>query len=214
MENHTITTFILVGLTDDPQLQIPIFMFLFLTYMFSITGNLTIIFLTLVDPHLKTPMYYFLQKFALLEVSFTTACIPRYLYNIATGDRSITYTICIIQVFFTDVFGVTEFFLLAIMSYDRYVAICKPLHYMTIMNSRVCQRLVLCCWISGLLIILPPLILFLNLKFCDSNIIDYFFCDASPILKISCSDTWLIEQLVIVSAVLTFILTLVCVVLS
>ena len=214
MENHTITTFILVGLTDDPQLQIPIFMFLFLTYMFSITGTLTIIFLTLVDPHLKTPMYYFLQKFALLEVSFTTACIPRYLYNIATGDRSITYTICIIQVFFTDVFGVTEFFLLAIMSYDRYVAICKPLHYMTIMNSRVCQRLVLCCWISGLLIILPPLILFLNLKFCDSNIIDYFFCDASPILKISCSDTWLIEQLVIVSAVLTFILTLVCVVLS
>uniref|UniRef100_A0A4W2F3E2 Olfactory receptor n=1 Tax=Bos indicus x Bos taurus TaxID=30522 RepID=A0A4W2F3E2_BOBOX len=214
MENHTITTFILVGLTDDPQLQIPIFMFLFLTYMFSITGNLTIIFLTLMDPHLKTPMYYFLQKFALLEVSFTTACIPRYLYNIATGDRSITYAICIIQVFFTDVFGVTEFFLLAIMSYDRYVAICKPLHYMTIMNSRVCQRLVLCCWISGLLIILPPLILFLNLKFCDSNIIDYFFCDASPILKISCSDTWLIEQLVIVSAVLTFILTLVCVALS
>ncbi|KAG5193190.1 olfactory receptor 6C2-like [Ovis aries] len=214
MENHTITTFILVGLTDDPRLQIPIFMFLFLTYMLSITGNLTIIFLTLVDPHLKTPMYYFLQKFALLEISFTTACIPRYLYNIATGDRTITYTICIIQVFFTDVFGVTEFFLLAAMSYDRYVAICKPLHYVTLMNSRVCQRLVLCCWISGLLIILPPLILFLNLKFCDSNIIDYFFCDASPILKISCSDTWLIEQLVIVSAVLTFILTLVCVVLS
>ncbi|XDB50432.1 PREDICTED: olfactory receptor 6C2-like [Capra hircus] len=214
MENHTITTFILVGLTDDPQLQIPIFMFLFLTYMLSITGNLTIIFLTLVDPHLKTPMYYFLQKFALLEISFTTACIPRYLYNIATGDRTITYTVCIIQVFFTDVFGVTEFFLLAAMSYDRYAAICKPLHYVTLMNSRVCQSLVLCCWISGLLIILPPLILFLNLKFCDSNIIDYFFCDASPILKISCSDTWLIEQLVIVSAVLTFILTLVCVVLS
>ena len=214
MENHTITTFILVGLTDDPQLQIPIFMFLFLTYMLSITGNLTIIFLTLVDPHLKTPMYYVLQKFGLLEISFTTACIPRYLYNIATGDRTITYTICIIQVFFTDVFGVTEFFLLAAMSYDRYVAICKPLHYVTLMNSRVCQRLVLCCWISGLLIILPPLILFLNLKFCDSNIIDYFFCDASPILKISCSNTWLIEQLVIVSAVLTFILTLVCVVLS
>ena len=100
------------------------------------------------------------------------------------------------------------------MSYDRYAAICKTLHYVTNMNRRVCQRLVLCCWISGLLIILPPLILFLNLKFCDSNIIDYFFCDASPILKISCSDTWLIEQLVIVSAVLTFILTLVCVVLS
>ncbi|XP_047406457.1 olfactory receptor 6C2-like [Sciurus carolinensis] len=214
MKNHTITTFFLLGLTDDPKLQIPIFVFLFLTYMLSVTGNLTIIFLTLLDPHLKTPMYFFLQNFALLEISFTSACIPRYLYNIATGDRSITYNICVTQVFFTDVFGVIEFFLLAIMSYDRYVAICKPLHYVTIMSSRVCRTLVLCCWTAGLWIILPPLTLFLNLKFCDSNVIDYFFCDASPILKISCSDTWLIEQLVIVCAVLTFILTLVCVVLS
>ncbi|XP_015997287.2 olfactory receptor 6C2-like [Rousettus aegyptiacus] len=214
MKNHTITTFILLGLTNDPQLQILIFMFLFLTYMLSITGNLTIIFLTRMDSHLKTPMYFFLQNFALLEISFTSACIPRYLYNIATGDRSITYNICVIQVFFTDVFGVTEFFLLAVMSFDRFVAICKPLHYVTIMSSKVCKRLVLCCWTAGLLIIFPPLTLFINLKFCDSNVIDYFFCDASPILKISCSDTWLIEQLVIVCAVLTFILTLACVVLS
>ncbi|XP_042554971.1 olfactory receptor 6C2-like [Dipodomys spectabilis] len=214
MKNHTITTFILLGLTDDPQLQIPIFVFLLFTYMLSILGNLTIISLTLLDSHLKTPMYFFLQNFAFLEISFTSACIPRYLYNIATGDRSITYTTCVIQVFFTDIFGVIEFFLLAIMSYDRYVAICKPLHYATIMNSRVCRKLVLCCWMAGLLIIFPPLTLFLNLKFCNSNIIDYFFCDASPILKISCSDTWLIEQLVILCAVLTFILTLICVVLS
>ncbi|XP_058414014.1 olfactory receptor 6C2-like [Diceros bicornis minor] len=214
MKNHTITTFIVLGLTDDPQLQIPIFTFLFLTYVLSITGNVTIISLTLVDSHLKTPMYIFLQNFALLEISFTSACIPRYLYNIVTGDRTIKYNICVIQVFFTDVFGITEFFLLAAMSYDRYVAICKPLHYGTIVSSRVCKSLVLCCWMSGLLIILPPLTLFLNLKFCDSNVIDYFFCDASPILKISCSDTWLIEQLVIVCAVLTLILTLVCVVLS
>ncbi|XP_064141307.1 olfactory receptor 6C2-like [Loxodonta africana] len=214
MKNHTITTFILLGLTDDPKLPIPIFIFLLLTYMLSISGNLTIISLTLVDSHLKTPMYFFLQNFAFLEISFTSACIPRYLYNIATGDRSITYNICVIQVFFIDVFGVTEFFLLAIMSYDRYVAICKPLHYVTIMSSRVCKTLVLCCWMAGLLIIFPPLTLLLNLKFCDSNVIDYFVCDAPPILKISCSDTWLIEQLVIVCAVLTFILTLICVVLS
>ncbi|KAK1341063.1 hypothetical protein QTO34_017464, partial [Cnephaeus nilssonii] len=200
--------------TDDPQLQVPIFTFLFLTYMLSITGNLTIISLTLVDSHLKTPMYFFLQNFALLEISFTSACIPRYLYNIATGDRSITYNACVVQLFFTDVFGVTEFFLLAVMSYDRYVAICNPLHYVTIMSSRVCKSLVLCCWMAGLLIILPPFTLFLTLKFCDSNAIDYFVCDVSPLLKISCSDTWLIEQLVIVCAVLTFILTLVCVVLS
>ncbi|XP_027785224.2 olfactory receptor 6C2-like [Marmota flaviventris] len=214
MANKTITTFILLGLTDDPQVQGLIFVFLFLTYMLSITGNLTIISLTLLDPHLKTPMYFFLQNFALLEILFTSACIPRYLYNIATGDKSITYNVCVIQVFFIDVFGVTEFFLLAIMSYDCYVAICKPLHYIVIMNSRVCGKLVFCCWIIAVLIILPPLIMILNLEFCDSNIIDYFFCDSYPILKISCSDTWLLEQMVITCAVLSFITTLLCVVLS
>ncbi|XP_027247659.1 olfactory receptor 6C2-like isoform X2 [Cricetulus griseus] len=214
MRNLTVTTFVLLGLTDDPQLKTLIFIFLLLTYLLSITGNLTIISLIFIDSHLKTAMYFFLQNFSLLEISFTTACIPRYLYNISTGDKTITYNNCAIQIFFTDLFGVTEFFLLAIMSYDRYVAICKPLHYITIMNSKICKRLILCCWAAGLGVVLPPLSLGLNLKFCDSNVIDHFFCDASPLLKISCTDTWLIERLVIVCAVLTFIMTLVCVVLS
>ncbi|XP_012875345.1 PREDICTED: olfactory receptor 6C2-like [Dipodomys ordii] len=214
MRNHTVTTFLLQGLTDDPQLKVVLLIFLCLTYMLSVTGNLTIISLTIVDPQLKTAMYYFLQNFSFLEISFTSACIPRYLYNLSTGDNTITYNNCAIQIFFTDLFGVTEFFLLATMSYDRYVAICKPLHYVTIMNSRVCRRLVLCCWAAGLLIILPPLALGLNLEFCDSNVIDHFGCDAYPLLKISCSETWLIEQIVIVCAVLTFVMTLVCVVLS
>ncbi|XP_042554859.1 olfactory receptor 6C2-like [Dipodomys spectabilis] len=214
MRNHTVTTFLLQGLTDDPQLKAVLLIFLCLTYMLSVTGNLTIISLTIVDPQLKTAMYYFLQNFSFLEISFTSACIPRYLYNLSTGDNTITYNNCAIQLFFTDLFGVTEFFLLATMSYDRYVAICKPLHYVTIMNSRVCRRLVLCCWAAGLLIIFPPLILGLNLEFCDSNVIDHFGCDAYPLLKISCSETWLIEQIVIVCAVLTFVMTLVCVVLS
>ncbi|XP_059039493.1 olfactory receptor 6C2-like [Mustela lutreola] len=214
MRNHTITTFILLGLTNDPQLKIMIFIFLFLTYMLSITGNLTIISLTFIDSHLQNAMYFFLQNFSFLEISFTSACIPRYLYNILTDDKTITYDNCALQIFFTDVFGVTEFFLLATMSYDRYVAICKPLHYVTIMNKKVCRRLILGCWTAGFLIILPPLSLGLNLEFCDSNVIDHFFCDASPLLKISCSETWLIEQMVIVCAVLTFIMTLICVLLS
>ncbi|XP_055976156.1 olfactory receptor 6C2-like [Sorex fumeus] len=214
MRNHTVTTFILLGLTDDPQLQVIIFIFLFLTYMLSITGNLTIISLVLLDSQLQTAMYFFLQNFSLLEISFTSASIPRYLYSIATGDNFITYNACACQVFFTDLFGITEFFLLAAMSYDRYVAICKPLHYVTIMNSRVCRRLVLCCWVSGLFVIIPPLSLGLNLEFCDSNIIDHFICDASPLLKISCSNTWFMEQTVITCAVVTLIITLICIVLS
>ncbi|XP_069908455.1 olfactory receptor 6C2-like isoform X2 [Oryctolagus cuniculus] len=214
MRNHTVTTFVLLGLTDDPQLQAVTFIFLFLTYVLSVTGNLTIIFLTSIHSHLKTAMYFFLQNFSFLEISFTTACIPRYLYNISTGDRTITYNNCVIQMFFIDLLGVTEFFLLAIMSYDRYVAICKPLHYVTIMSSQVCRRLVLCCWVAGFLVILPPLSLGLRLKFCDSNIVDHFICDVSPLLKITCTDTRLIEQMVMVTAVLTFIMTLVCVGLS
>ncbi|XP_036858075.1 olfactory receptor 6C2-like [Manis javanica] len=215
MRNHTsVTRFILLGLTDAPQLQILIFIFLLMTYMLSFTGNLSIIILTLVDSHLKTAMYIFLQNFSFLEISFTSACIPRFLYSISTGDRTITYNACICQLFFTDVFAVTEFFLLATMSFDRYVAICKPLHYMTIMSYRVCKRLVFCCWMMSLLIVLPPLSLGLDLEFCASNAIDHFACDANPLLKISYSDTWLTEQMVIVCAVLTFIMTLVCVVLS
>ncbi|XP_029810807.1 olfactory receptor 6C2-like [Suricata suricatta] len=214
MKNHTITTFILLGLTDDPQLQGLLLIFLFFTYLLSITGNLAIISLTLVSSHLKTPMYFFLQNFSFLEILFTSACIPRYLYNLSTGDKTITYCACAIQAFFTDLFGVTEFFLLGTMSYDRYVAICKPLHYTIIMNIRVCRRLILCCWMAGLVIILPPFSLSQNLEFCDSNVIDSFLCDVSPFLKISCSDTWVIEQMVIVCAVLTFITTLLCVVLS
>ncbi|KAM6214277.1 olfactory receptor 6C68-like [Rhynchocyon petersi] len=215
MRNHTaVTTFILLGLTEDPQLKVLLFLFLLITYILSVTGNLAIITLTLVDPHLKTPMYFFLQNFSFLEISFTTACIPRFMHSISTGDRTITYNACAIQLFFIDLFGVTEFLLLAVMSYDRYVAICKPLHYRIIMSSRVCKIMVVCCWMVGFVMIFSLLILVLNLQFCGSNVIDHFGCDVPPMLKISCSDTALIELMIIICAVLTFIITLVCVVLS
>ncbi|XP_006884071.1 PREDICTED: olfactory receptor 6C68-like [Elephantulus edwardii] len=215
MRNHTVvTTFILLGLTEDPQLKILLFVFLLITYLLSVTGNLIIITLTLVDPHLKTPMYFFLQNFSFLEISFTSACIPRFMHSLSSGDRTITYNACAIQLFFLDLFGVAEFLLLATMSYDRYVAICKPLHYMTIMSSKVCKTMVICCWMTAFIMILSLLILVFNLEFCDSNVIDHFGCDVPPMLKISCSDTGLIEQMIIVCAVLTFVITLACVVLS
>ncbi|XP_004601946.2 olfactory receptor 6C2-like [Sorex araneus] len=197
MRNHTaITTFILLGLTDDPQLQIILFIFLLINYMLSLVGNLVIIILTFVDAHLKTAMYYFLQNFSFLEISFTSACIPRFLYSIVTGDRTITYNSCISQVFFADLFAIIEFFLLATMSYDRYVAICKPLHYMTIMNPMVCKKLISGCWLITLLLMIPPLGYVLTLEFCDS-VMDHYICDANPLLKSSCSDTEFIEKMVL-----------------
>ncbi|XP_027775662.3 olfactory receptor 6C76-like [Marmota flaviventris] len=215
MKNHTSATeFILLGLTDDPKLNIFIFLFLFFTYILSITGNLTIITLTLVDLHLKTPMYFFLRNFSFLEISFTTVSIPRYLVSITTGDKTISYNSCVAQVFFFILLGSTEFFLLTTMSYDRYVAICKPLHYTTIMNSRVCTLLVLGSWLAGFLTIFPPVIMGLQLDFCDSNIIDHFTCDSSPMLLISCTDTSLLELLAFILAILTLISTLTLVILS
>ncbi|XP_004700906.1 olfactory receptor 6C68-like [Echinops telfairi] len=215
MRNHTaITTFILLGLTEDPQLKILIFIFLLISYMLSITGNLAIIILTLVDSHLQTAMYFFLQNFSFLEISFTSACIPRFLYSLSTGDRTITYDACVSQLFFADLFIITEFFLLATMSYDRYVAICKPLHYMTIMSHKVCQRFIIGCWMITLLLIFPPLTLVLDLEFCDSNVVDHFICDTNPILKITCTDSAFIERMVLICSALILLVTLLCVVLS
>ncbi|XP_004700911.1 olfactory receptor 6C68-like [Echinops telfairi] len=215
MRNQSaLTTFILLGLTEDPQLQILMFIFLLLAYLLSMTGNITIVFLTLMDSHLKTAMYLFLQNFSFLEILFTSSSIPRFLYSMSTGDRTITYNACLRQLFFADVFGVTEFFLLATMSYDRYVAICKPLHYMTIMSHSVCKRFILGCWMISFFMIFPAIFMMLDLEFCDSNVIDHFLCDAKPILKIACTDPWNIEEMVLVCSVLVFIMTLVCVVLS
>lgn len=215
MRNYTeVTEFILLGLTNDPQWQVVLFIFLLVTYMLSVTGNLIIITLTLSDPHLQTPMYFFLRNFSVLEISFTSVCIPRFLVNIVTGDRTISYNGCVAQLFFFIFLGVTEFYLLAAMSYDRYVAICKPLHYTTIMSSRVCILLVFSSWLAGFLIIFPPIILVMQLDFCGSNIIDHFICDSSPILQLSCTNTSFLELMAFFLAVLTLMVTLTLVILS
>ncbi|XP_028640980.1 olfactory receptor 6C65-like [Grammomys surdaster] len=215
MPNKTsITEFILLGLTDDPELQIVIFSFLLATYLLSVSGNMTIITLTLSNVHLKTPMYFFLRNFSFLEILFTTVCIPRFLISIATGNTVISYNACMAQVFFLIFLGATEFFLLAAMSYDRYVAICKPLHYTAIINNKVCNQLVIASWSAGFLIVFPPVIMGLQLEFCDSNIIDHFTCDSSPMLQIACTDTKILELMAFFLAVFTLIVTLALVILS
>ncbi|XP_075409026.1 olfactory receptor 6C74-like [Tenrec ecaudatus] len=215
MGNHTrVTIFVLTGLTDDPQLKIALFIFLLLTYMLSITGNLIIITLTLLDAHLKTPMYFFLRNFSLLEISYTTTCIPKLLATMATGDNTISYNCCVTQLFFAFLLGASEFYLLAAMSYDCYVAICKPLHYTTIMNSNICTRLVLSCWLAGFLVIFPPLVMGLDLDFCTSNIVDNFYCDTTPLLQISCTDTQILETMAFILALVTLLVTLVMVLIS
>ncbi|XP_076709100.1 olfactory receptor 6C74-like [Callospermophilus lateralis] len=215
MRNHTVVTkFIIVGLTDDPNWEIVVFLFLFVTYLLSTTGNLTIILLTLLDPHLKTPMYFFLRNFSFLEITLTTACITRYLVNIVTKEKTISRDACLAQALFAVFIGITQFFLLAAMSYDRYVAICKPLHYATIMSSRVSHLLVAACWIAAGVAITPGAIVSLTIEFCDGNVIEHFICDYFPILKLSCTDTKDIELSNFILAIITLLNTLALVLFS
>ncbi|XP_006869977.1 PREDICTED: olfactory receptor 2AP1-like [Chrysochloris asiatica] len=215
MRNQTpVMEFILVGLTDDAELQAVLFFFLLLTYVFSIMGNLTIIILTLLDYRLQSPMYFFLRNFSFLEISFTSVFVPKMLVNIETGDKTISFAGCFTQYFFAILLGATEFYLLAAMSYDRYVAICRPLHYTTVMNRRLCIQLVLCCWFSGFLVVVGPHIMTLQLPFCASNIINHYCCDYTVLLHLSCSDTHIIEMVEFLLAGVTLIFTLVLVILS
>ncbi|XP_008055741.1 olfactory receptor 6C4 [Carlito syrichta] len=215
MKNRTmLSEFILLGLTNQPELQVVVFTFLLLTYILSVLGNLTIITLTLIDPQLQTPMYFFLRNFSFLEISFTSIFIPRFLTSITTGNKAISFAGCFTQYFFAIFLGATEFYLLASMSYDRYVAICKPLHYMTIMSDRVCIQLVFCSWLGGFLAILPPIILMSQVDFCASNVLNHYFCDYGPLVELACSDTRFLELMVILVAVMTLVVTLVLVTLS
>ncbi|KAM5289129.1 olfactory receptor 6C74-like [Ctenodactylus gundi] len=159
-------------------------------------------------------MYFFLRNFSCLEISLTTARVPRFLVSIITTDKTISYDAYLTQLFFAIFLGASQFFLLAAMSYDRYVAICKPLHYTTIMSKSVCHKMVAASCLAGLLTISPGLILGLELEFCDADITDHFFCDPSHVLKLSCSDTQVIELLSFALAIITLLITLALVMLS
>ncbi|ELR56597.1 hypothetical protein M91_15393, partial [Bos mutus] len=196
MGNHTtVTEFILLGLSDACELQLLLFLGLLLTYLLTLLGNLLIVVLTLMDRRLHTPMYYFLHNFAVLEIWFTSVIFPKMLTNILTGNRTISLASCFLQLFLYFFLGTTEFFLLAVMSFDRYVAICNPLRYVTIMSKRVCVQLALFSWIMGFLLIAIPCSIIFQQPFCGPNIIDHFFCDSFPLLELICADTSLIELL-------------------
>ncbi|KAM5240490.1 olfactory receptor 6E1-like [Hipposideros larvatus] len=196
MANHTtVTEFVLLGLSDACELQMLIFLGFLLTYLLTLLGNLLIVVITLIDRRLHTPMYYFLRNFAVLEICFTSVIFPKMLTNILTGYKTISFPGCFLQSFFYFSLGTTEFFLLAVMSFDRYAAICNPLRYVTIMNKRVCVQLVLCSWVTGFLLIISPTFIILQQPFCGPNIINHFFCDNFPLLELICADTSLIELL-------------------
>ncbi|XP_003801953.1 olfactory receptor 49 [Otolemur garnettii] len=204
----TVTEFVLLGLSDACELQMLIFLGLLLTYLLTLLGNLLIVVITLVDRRLHTPMYYFLRNFAVLEVWFTSVIFPKMLTNILTGHKTISLPDCFLQSFLYFFLGTTEFFLLAVMSFDRYMAICNPLRYASIMSKTVCVQLVLCSWMTGFFLIIVPSFMVLQQPFCGPNIINHFFCDNFPLLELICADTTLIELLGFVIANISLLGTL------
>ncbi|XP_067392876.1 olfactory receptor 2AP1-like, partial [Emydura macquarii macquarii] len=175
-------------------------------------GNILIVALVVADQHLHTPMYFFLGNLSCLEIFYTSNILPRMLVSLLTGDRTISVSGCIAQFYFFGSLAATESYLLAMMSYDRYLAICKPLHYAVLMNSKLCLQLTSGSWISAFLANCLVIFLASQLTFCSSNEIHHFFCDFSPIVKLSCSDTSLIELVTFIMAfvftVTPFLLTL------
>ncbi|XP_074838650.1 olfactory receptor 6C75-like [Carettochelys insculpta] len=208
--NHTpITEFILLGFGNDPELQ-PLLFLIFLTvYLVALAGNLCVIALVVADQQLHTPMYYLLGNLAFLESCYASTILPRYLTSLLTGDRTISVKGCIVQVYFFGVMSTAENLLLTAMSYDRYVAICHPLHYAALLYGTVCIKLVAGCWISSLLLCTIVDIFVFQLTFCDSKEIDHFFCAFVPMLQLSCSDTQIVQLLGFILAVLGTLVPLV-----
>ncbi|EHB01202.1 Olfactory receptor 8K3 [Heterocephalus glaber] len=217
MEGHNftaVTKFILLGITVHPELQAPLSFLFLIIYLSSLLGNLGMIVLTLVDPRLETPMYFFLRHLALTDLGYSTAVGPKMLANFVMDQNSISYNCCATQLAFFLLFVACELFILCSMSYDRYVAICNPLLYTVVMSPRVCWVLVaipyLYCTFVSLLITTK----IFTLSFCGYNVINHFYCDSLPLLSLVCSDTHEVEVMMLILAAFNLISSLLVVLVS
>ncbi|KAM5152846.1 olfactory receptor 5B12-like [Mantella aurantiaca] len=204
MKNQTsLLEFILLGLSDLTDSQIPVFLLILLLYVATLAGNLLIISLVVSDSHLQTPMYFSLGNLSALDILNSSISTSNLSFNIFTGNKNILYSTCITQVFFFSWFLSTESSILVMMSYDRYVAICHPLHYTTMMSVHLCVRLMFLCWVFRFICSSMHTLCALRLDFPDPTTIPGFFCEVYQLIQLSCSDTSLNYLLIYVDAVST-----------
>ncbi|XP_003505460.1 olfactory receptor 4A15-like [Cricetulus griseus] len=196
-KSNNITEFVLLGLTQDPAGQKALFVIFLLIYIVTMVGNMLIVVTVITSPSLGSPMYFFLASLSLLDGLFSTAISPKLIIDLLCDQKTISFTACMCQLFIEHLFGGVDIVILVAMAYDRYVAICKPLHYLTIMNQRVCITLLIFAWIGGFTHSLIQIVFVYNLPFCGPNIIDHFICDMSPLLVLACTDTYFIGLTVI-----------------
>uniref|UniRef100_A0A8C3S4K9 Olfactory receptor n=1 Tax=Chelydra serpentina TaxID=8475 RepID=A0A8C3S4K9_CHESE len=214
MKNQTtVTEFILLGLSSDPQMQIFLFLVFLVIYLTTLGGNIVIMVVIRADSHLHTPMYFFLFHLSFVDICYSSAMVPNMLMNLLAEHKTISVNGCITQMFFFFLLAITEIFILSVMAYDRFAAICDPLRYMERMSKEICVLLVSGAWTMGFFHALLNTVFALQLHFCGFNQIHHFSCELPPLLQLSCTDT-LTNQVVLFTSVVilgssAFLLTLI-----
>ncbi|XP_038193086.1 olfactory receptor 8K3-like [Arvicola amphibius] len=217
MKEHNITVlteFILTGISDSSELQVPLFGLFLAIYMTTMIGNLGIIILTTVDHHLQTPMYFFLRHLAITDLGYSTAVGPKMLGNFVRDQNTISFNLCATQLAFFLVFIGSELFILSAMSYDRYVAICKPLLYTVLMSRRVCWVLMAMPYLYCTSVSLLITVKIFTSSFCGCNVVNHFYCDCIPLLSLLCSNAEEIAFIVMIFAAFDLIVSLLVVLVS
>ncbi|KAG3285246.1 olfactory receptor 4P4-like [Ictidomys tridecemlineatus] len=214
MEYENITEFILLGLFSNEDAKATCSVLFSLCYLAILSGNLAVL-LTIRGSHLgEQPMYFFLSYLSFMDVCFTSTVAPKLIIDLLVQWKTISFSGCMSQMFYAHFFGATEIFILVAMAYDRYVAICRPLHYMVIMSRRVCYILVMASVIGAFAHSLMQVIIIIQLPFCGPNQIDHYFCDVFPLLKLACMDTGLLKIIIVTTTGVLSILTFVALVIS
>ncbi|XP_020011161.2 olfactory receptor 1L8 [Castor canadensis] len=213
-QTSSVSEFILLGLSSRPEDQKPLFVLFLIIYLVTIAGNLLIILVIQSDPHLQTPMYFLLSSLSFTDICFATTIVPKMLVNFLSESKTISYAGCLTQMYFLYALGNSDSCLLAVMAFDRYVAICDPFHYVTTMSHSRCVLLVaFSCSFPHLHSLLHTLLLN-HLTFCDSNVIHHFLCDLSPLMKLSCSSTFVNEIVIITEGAVVLVTPFLCIAFS
>ncbi|XP_074088061.1 olfactory receptor 4E2 [Macrotis lagotis] len=192
-----VTEFVFLGLTDNWILEILFLAIFSATYVLTVFGNLLIVVTIVFTPRLHTPMYFFLSNLSFIDICHSSVTVPKMLEGFLLERKTVSFDACIAQLFFLHLFACAEIFLLTIMAYDRYVAICTPLHYTTVMNMKVCVQLVFALWLGGTIHSLVQTFLTTRLPYCGPNIIDSYFCDVPSVIKLACTDTYFTGALIV-----------------